>query len=289
MVRENKAAAQGRKPNPDGTMTVSEHLGELRKVVVTIVVTFLIVTLVSYYFAARFVKLCLDLAVGYSFVQTGPAELLAQYVKMAIIVGLAAAVPVAIWQIYRFASPGLKRNESRVFLSVMLSGVFFFLVGAAFCVWIVLPFMLQFFLSLNTIDVAGLYSVKEYMSYLYGVITAFGIIFEIPVLASILALIGVLKPELMVKGRRLVIVICFIVGAAITPTDVLSQLLVAVPMIVLYEVSILLVRLIAKARARRSPDEAEQEEARREEMRRERASRWQRAAVQAERQKTKEP
>lgn len=170
---------------------------------------------------------------------------------------------------------------------VELSGVFFFLVGAAFCIWIVLPFMLQFFLSLNTIEVAGLYSVKEYMSYLYGVITAFGIIFEIPVTASILALIGILKPELMVKGRRLVIVICFIVGAAITPTDVLSQLLVAVPMIVLYEVSILLVRLIAKGRSLRDPEAVEQEEARKERMRRERTSRWKRAAAQAERRKAK--
>lgn len=285
MSRDTKTTAGKKARSPDGTMTISEHLSELRKVLVTVAAVFLLVTLVSYYFAARFVRLCLDLAVGYSFVQTGPAELLAQYVKMAIIVGLVAAVPVAIWQVYRFASPGLTRSESRVFLCVMLSGVFFFLVGAAFCIWIVLPFMLQFFLSLNTIEVAGLYSVKEYMSYLYGVITAFGIIFEIPVIASILALIGVLKPELMVKGRRLVIVICFIVGAAITPTDVLSQLLVAVPMIVLYEVSILLVRLIAKGRSLRNPEEVEQEEARKERMRRERISRWKRAAAQAERRK----
>lgn len=283
-----KQAQKRRAQNPGGVMTVTEHLSELKKVLITIVMTFLVVMLVGYYFAARFVKVCLDLADGYTFVQTGPAELLGQYVKMAVILGFVAATPVAIWQIYRFASPGLKENESRVFLSVMISGVMFFLIGAAFCVWIVLPFMLQFFLTLNTIDVQGMYSVKEYMSYLYGVIVAFGIIFEIPVIASLLALLGVLKSDIMVSGRKLVVVLCFVIGAAITPTDVVSQLLVAIPMWLLYELSIVLVRIIAGARARRSPEAVEKEEERQEEIRAERKSRWERAAAEASRQQAKE-
>ena len=283
-----KQAQKRRAQNPGGVMTVTEHLSELKKVLITIVMTFLVVMLVGYYFAARFVKVCLDLADGYTFVQTGPAELLGQYVKMAVILGFVAATPVAIWQIYRFASPGLKKNESRVFLSVMISGVMFFLIGAAFCVWIVLPFMLQFFLTLNTIDVQGMYSVKEYMSYLYGVIVAFGIIFEIPVIASLLALLGVLKSDIMVSGRKLVVVLCFVIGAAITPTDVVSQLLVAIPMWLLYELSIVLVRIIAGARARRSPEAVEKEDERQEEIRAERKSRWERAAAEASRQQAKE-
>lgn len=278
--KANKRKAQ----NPGGVMTVTEHLNELKKVLITIVMTFVVVMLVGYYFAARFVRMCLDLAEGYTFVQTGPAELLGQYVKMAIILGIVAAVPVAIWQIYRFASPGLKKNESRVFLAVMVSGVAFFLVGATFCVLIVLPFMLQFFLSLNTIDVQGMYSVKEYMSYLYGVIVAFGIIFEIPVLASLLALFGILKPDIMASGRRAVIVLCFIIGAAITPTDVVSQMLVAIPMWLLYEFSIFLVRIIAGVRARRNPETVEKEEERQKEIRTERKNRWERAAAEVNRQ-----
>lgn len=265
-------------------MTMTEHLKELRKVIVSIAAAFVIVMLVGYYFAPDFVKMCLDLADGYTFVQTGPAELLGQYVLMSVILGIVAAVPVAIWQIYRFASPGLKKKESRTFLSVMLAGVLFFFVGAVFCVLIVLPFTLQFFLSLNTIDVQGMYSVKEYMTYMYGVIVAFGIIFEIPVVASLLALLGILKPDVMISGRRLVIVLNFIIGAAITPTDVLSQLLVAIPMCLLYEVSILFVRVIAKARALGAPEEVEKTEARQEEIRAERKSRWERAAAEVEQQ-----
>lgn len=273
-----------KKKNTGGVMTMTEHLKELRNVIVSIALTFFVVMVVGYYYAPDFVKMCLDLAEGYSFVQTGPAELLGQYVKMAVILGAVAAVPMAIWQVYRFASPGLKKNESRAFLSVMLAGVAFFLVGAVFCIYIVLPFMLQFFLSLNTIEIEGMYSVKEYMSYMYGVIVAFGIIFEIPVIASLLALMGLLKPELMISGRRLVIVINFIIGAAITPTDVVSQLLVAIPMCLLYEVSIVFVRGIAKVRARRNPDAVEKAENRQEEIRAERKLRWERAAAEVEQQ-----
>lgn len=281
MAGKKKAKKQ---KNTGGVMTMTEHLKELRNVIVTIVLTFFVVMLVGYYYAPDFVKMCLDLAEGYSFVQTGPAELLGQYVKMAVILGAVAAIPVAIWQVYRFASPGLKKNESRAFLSVMLAGVAFFLVGAVFCVYIVLPFMLQFFLSLNTIEIEGMYSVKEYMTYMYGVIVAFGVIFEIPVLASLLALTGILKPAIMISGRRLVIVINFIVGAAITPTDVVSQLLVAIPMCLLYEVSIVFVRIIARMRALRNPAGVEKAESRQEEIRAERKRRWEQAAAEVEQQ-----
>lgn len=284
MAGKKKAS---KKKNAAGVMTMTEHLKELRNVIVSIAATFLIVMLVGYYYAPDFVKMCLDLAEGYTFVQTGPAELLGQYVMMAVILGIVAAVPVAIWQIFRFASPGLKKNESQAFLSVMMAGVLFFFVGAVFCIYVVLPFTLQFFLSLNTIDVQGMYSVKEYMSYMYGVIVAFGIIFEIPVVASLLALTGILKPGIMVEGRRLVIVINFIIGAAITPTDVMSQLLVAIPMCLLYELSIIFVRIIAKARALRAPEAVEKTEARQEEIRAERKTRWERAAAEVEQQEEK--
>ena len=284
-MAEKGLAAKKKKAQKSGaTMTVLEHMSELRKCIVIIAATFLIVTLVSYYFAPNFVKMCFALAPGYTFVVITPQELLGQYVRMALIVGIICAVPVFIWQAHRFASPGLEKNEDRVFLGVMLSSVLFFAIGAVFCWLVVIPFMLQFFLSLNTIDVEGMYSVKEYLTYIVGVIVAFGIIFEIPVVASILALIGLLKPNVMVSARRIVIVLCFVIGAAITPTDVMSQLLVAIPMCLLYEVSIVFVRLISNARAARHPEEVEEEEQQQEERRAERKSRWERAAAAAEKQ-----
>lgn len=265
-------------------MTLLEHMGELRKCIVIIAAAFLAAALVGYYFAPAFMRLCFSLAEGYTFVQITPAELLGQYVKVGVIIGVVAALPVFIWQAHRFARPGLSPTEDRIFLAVMLSGVAFFAVGAVFCFLIVIPFMLQFFLSLNTIGVQGMYSVKEYMSYFIGVIVAFGIIFEIPVLAGILALLGFLKPEPMKKAARPVIVVCFIIGAAITPTDIASQLLVAVPMCLLYYLSIALVGVIARSRARLHPESVEEEARQDEAEREERRSRWERAKAMAEKQ-----
>lgn len=285
---DSRAAGKKQAANPDGSMTLLEHMSELRKCLVIIAAAFLVFSVVGYYFAPRFMSGCLSMAEGYTFVQISPAELLGQYVLVGIIVGVVVALPVFIWQAHRFARPGLTKEEDRIFLGVMLSGVLFFALGALFCYFIVVPFMLQFFLSLNTIDIQGMYSVKEYMSYLIGVIVAFGIIFEIPVLSSILALIGVLKPEPMRKAGRVVIVVCFVIGAAITPTDVLSQLLVAVPMCLLYYLSIALVRVIARSRAKRHPEDAEKEQRQAAADQAERKARWERAKAMAEQPKGEE-
>ena len=280
--KKSEAAAKSKPVSADGSMTLLEHMSELRKCIVIIAAAFLVGAVAGYAFAPQFIELCFSLAEDYTFVQITPAELLGQYVKVGVIIGLVAAVPVFIWQAHRFAKPGLEKDEDRLFLAVMLSGVFFFALGAVFCFLVVIPFMLRFFLSLNTIGIEGMYSVKEYMSYFIGVIVAFGIIFEIPVLASILALLGFLKPEPMMKALRPVIVICFIVGAAITPTDIMSQLLVAVPMCLLYYISIGLVRMIAKGRAVRHPESAAEEQ-RQDELEREaRRARWERAKAMAE-------
>ena len=281
-MAKNTPGKQVKPGGDEGRMTLFEHFSELRKCIVIIAAAFFIGAVGGYYFAPRFLRTCLDLAVGYTFVQISPAELLGQYLKVSIIIGLVIAVPVFIWQAHRFARPGLEKNEDRVFLAVMLSSVFFFSVGALFCYLIVIPFMLQFFLSLNTIEIEGMYSVKEYVNYMVGVTVAFGIIFEIPVLSSILALLGILRPEMMRKAGRAVIVVCFIVGAAITPTDVVSQLLVAVPMCLLYYLSIAIVAAIVGARARRHPEAEREQQEENERIRAERRARWERAAEMAE-------
>jgi sec-independent protein translocase protein TatC len=130
-----------------------------------------------------------------------------------------------------------------------------------------------------------MYSVKEYISYLVSMIVAFGIVFEIPVLASILALLGFLKPEPMISARKIVIVVCFVIGALITPTDVVSQFLVAVPMVLLYELSIVICKVIVKLRKKNHPEDDDYEQ--QEEIRRERNSRWEKAAAIAKEQSKK--
>ena len=235
-----------RKSTPNGEMAVSSHLVELRKCIAVIVVTFLVVTAIAYVYAPEFVCYTMSIAVNYRFVQTGVAELMAQYIKMSIIVSIVVTLPVAIWQIDKFVRPGLKRKEHILLLSVMIGGSLLFFGGAAFCFFIIIPFTLQFFLSINTVGVEGMYSLKEYISYIVSFMVAFGVIFEMPAVTVLLTQIGILQPQFMMKVQKPVIVLSFVLGAVITPPDVVSQVIVSVPVICLYECSILLSGIIYK-------------------------------------------
>jgi sec-independent protein translocase protein TatC len=273
---------RGKKANPDGTMTLLEHMDELRKSIFIILEVFFVAMIASYFMAPTFIKVAISMAHGYQFVQIGVAELLSQYVKVSVISGIVFTAPVIVWQIHRFASPGLKKAEDRIFLGVMLGGLFFFVLGAVFCYFVAAPLTLQFFLSLNTIDIGGLYSLKDYIGYLVSMIIAFGLVFEMPVLVGILTSIGLLKPATMVSGRRIMIVVIFIIGAAITPPDVASQMLVALPMCVLYELSNIICKIGFKYRQKHHKGNDEDKEADEEVIRKTRANRWAAAKAKSE-------
>ncbi len=126
-----------------------------------------------------------------------------------------------------------------------------FAIGALFANFIVIPFTLQFFLSLNTIGISGLYSIKEYISYIVTMLFSFGLVFEIPVVVAVLSSLGMMKPQWMKSARRFVVVACVLVGAIITPPDITSQIMVAIPMYILYEISIWICTFIYNQRCRK--------------------------------------
>lgn len=242
-----KTKSQQRK-DTSKTMSLWGHIRELRICLAVIAVTYVAAACACYCFAPEFITWAISLAQGYTFVQTGVAELLAQYIKVALIAGVVVDAPIIFWQLMRFVGPGLKRSEEIKLLVILFGGVFLFAVGTGFATLIVIPFTLQFFLSLNTIHIGGMYSIKEYISYLVSVLFSFGLIFEIPVVAAVLTAAGLLKPHWMRSARRAVVVICFLVGAVITPPDVASQVLVAVPMYLLFELSVVICSLVYRRR-----------------------------------------
>ena len=267
-------------------MSIWAHIQELRNCLVIIAVSYVLAAAVCYYFAPEFITWAIDLAEGYTFVQTGVAELLAQYIKVALITGVVVDMPIILWQVLRFVGPGLKRSEEIKFLVILFGGLVLFAVGAGFAVLVVIPFTLQFFLSLNTIHIGEMYSIKEYISYLVSVLFSFGLIFEIPIVAAVLSAVGLLKPQWMRKARRAVLVLCFLIGAIITPPDVASQVMVAVPMYLLFELSVVISALIYKHRCKKlqaagvRPDELDEDS---EEKRQNRSSRWAAAKAAVER------
>ena len=251
----------------DRKMTLTQHLGDLKKCLIIIGAVFAVAFIVCYIFSSDFITVVVGINPDYEFVQSDVTEMLAQQMKVALIAALVIDSPIIIWQVHSFVSPGLTRSEDRKFLMVLIGGLALFATGALFCYFIVIPFTLSFFKSLNTIDaVASLINLKNYISYIVALLVAFGLIFEMPVIAAVLSAIGLLKPKGMTAARRYIVVVFFILGALITPPDIMSQCMVALPMILLYEVSILICKVIYTSKRKKliaqgiDPDEEEEDD-----------------------------
>ena len=192
---------------------------------------------------------------GYQFVYIRPQELLMVYFTISLLGAFVLSLPVTAYEIFSFCSPGLKQLEKSMMLLGMIFGTVFFVVGVLFAYFITVPFMLRFLISFSSdVAVTASISIQEYMSFLLMVFTIFGVIFELPVLSVILTALGVVRPSWLVKARRPMIVAIFFVAAIITPPDIVSQIMVAIPIVALYEFSILLGRLVYKAKRKKEAE-----------------------------------
>lgn len=253
MKRNNKP-----EKSPDGSMSISGHLKELRNRVLICVVVLVVGFCGCLAIAPRLVTLFTDMgnAFGYVFVYLAPQELLLEYFNMALIGGLILSFPVIVYHIYAFCSPGLKTKERNYVKIGLIAGTLFFVLGVVFARLVSVPFMLRFLISFTgEVDVAASISIQQYISFLVTVFLIFGIVFEMPVVTSVLTMLGVLKQEWLKKGRKFMIVAIFFLAAVITPPDVISQILIAFPMLLLYEISILLSGFLGKRRKQNSEDD----------------------------------
>ena len=164
-----------------------------------------------------------------------------------MIAGVVLSVPVILFHVWSFIQPGLKDNENSMFGAALIAGMIFFVIGVAFAYFIMLPFMLRFLINLSKgSDVTASVSVANYVSFLMTIFVIMGVIFELPVVCVTLTALDLLKVEWMVKSRKFVIVIIFFVAAIVTPPDVVSQCMAALPMIGLYQLSIMICRVISR-------------------------------------------
>ena len=230
----------------DGSMTLSEHLRELRKRIIVCAVFFVAGLLVCLAFAPKLITLLTDLGSGYNytFVYLAPQELLMCYMTIALLGGAVTAAPTIAYEGYAFASPGLTLRERNFFRIALIFGSAFFVLGVLFAYKITVPFMLHFLIQFSSeVAVTDSISIQEYLNFLLTVFLIFGIIFELPVISVVLTRLGIIKPEWLIRARRVMIVAVFFIAAVITPPDVVSQIMVAVPMLLLYELSIRLSKL----------------------------------------------
>lgn len=176
-----------------------------------------------------------------------PAEAFWMHLKISLIAGIFLTVPVILYQVWRFISPGLFSKEKRYAVPFVVSATVLFLSGGFFCFFIVLPFALKFLLTYKTSAFLPMISIGNYIDFCLKFILAFGIVFELPVVIVFLTRMGIVSPETLTKNRKYAVLLAFVLGAILTPTpDVFNQTLMAVPIIFLYEGGVLVSRLLAR-------------------------------------------
>ncbi|PWB70944.1 twin-arginine translocase subunit TatC [candidate division GN15 bacterium] len=228
-------------------MPFLDHLEELRKRLLKSLLAVVITTGIALYFSKQimhwFIMPLGDIKLNVTEVMGS----FMAYFKLGLVVGIIASVPIIFYQLWGFVAPGLYPKEKRMVLPFVGSATLLFLIGAAFCYIWVLPWSLQFLVGLSGDLFNPIITINSYITFAGLLILGFGLCFELPVLAYALGKIGILSSRFLARGRKYAIVIILIVAAIITPTpDVFTQLLLAVPMYVLYEISIVVVRLTGR-------------------------------------------
>jgi sec-independent protein translocase protein TatC len=172
-----------------------------------------------------------------------PAGMVVVRMELALAVGILVSLPVLFYQFWQFVSPGLMPKERKYFLPILFYTTGCFLAGALFCYFVMIPIVLPFLYSMGTESIQATININEYISFILQLILVSGAIFELPILSFFLARVGILDPKFLTRYRRYGIVAIFIIAAVITPPDPASQLIMALPLLMLYEVSIWVARI----------------------------------------------
>lgn len=183
---------------------------------------------------------------GEKLIFTNLPEAFFVYLKTALLAGVLAASPVLLYQFWKFVAPGLYKKERQVLLPVVFLCSFFFIGGSLFGYFIVFPYGFEFFLGFATEFIRPLPSMKEYFSFASKVLIAFGVVFELPLIITLFARLGFVSVEFLKKNRKYALLLFFIGAAILTPPDVVTQVMMALPLMVLYEISIIGARVFAR-------------------------------------------
>ncbi len=219
------------------------HLEELRERIIKSFIAVAIGFVLCYGFKEKLFEILTHplvsvMETGDKLIFTGLPEAFFTYLKVAFLAGFILAGPVIIYQFWMFVAPGLYKNERRVMIPIVFLSTVFFIGGALFGYFIVFPFGFKFFLSFASDTIKALPSMKEYLSFASKLLLAFGLVFELPIVITFMARLGLVTVPFLRENRKYAILLFFVGAAMITPPDVVTQIMMAVPLMLLYEISI---------------------------------------------------
>ena len=241
------------------------HLEELRKRLVICAIGVGAGFVIAYIFAERLFQLLVAplkavMPEGDQLIFTNLPEMFFAYIKVAFITGIMAASPLIFYQLWMFIAPGLYRKEKKMAIPFVISSTILFVGGALFGYFVVFPFGFKFFIGFSNEYVKALPSVKQYFSFSMKLLFAFGAVFELPVIIFFLSKMGIVTPQFLRQKRKYAILLTFALAAILTPPDVITQCMMAGPLIVLYEIGILVSRIAQKKKEDRETAKAEADE-----------------------------
>jgi sec-independent protein translocase protein TatC len=244
----------------DREYSLLEHLSDLRSRLARASLGVMIISLGAFAVASdilRLLRVPMETAIALSgssakFIVISPAEYFISELKAAVLVGIFLSMPWTLYQLWLFIAPGLYVKERRYVQGFVWAGAFFFLAGGAFAYFLVFPGMFKFFID-NTMkaNVEMTLSVAEHFGFSMKLLLAFGVVFQAPVVVFVLSVAGIVNPHTLGKYRSVIFVLAFVLGAVLTPPDVISQTMLALPLVVLFELGLFAAKLAIKWRERR--------------------------------------